>query len=92
MNEIALFITTPLRVSFQFAFEMVIPTLQVHIESLYDYPNTYRPSVLLRIRDCRVTVFSIGKTVININGAVPVFNIDKNSFVIPVPFSLPTIP
>lgn len=52
---------------------------QTSLSHLYDYPNSYRPSVaLVDSQDCRVSVS--GPVAININGAVPVFNIDKKQF------------
>lgn len=85
-NEIAVTfnITTPPGTSFQFAFGdgNTDTSGQTTLNHFYDYPNTYRPSVLLvDSQDCRVTVSPPSvKPSININGAVPVFNIDKKQF------------
>ncbi|HRN57695.1 MAG TPA: PKD domain-containing protein, partial [Agriterribacter sp.] len=55
---------------------------QTALSHLYNYPNTYRPSILLvDSQDCRVTVSPpSAMPSVNINGAVPVFNIDKKEF------------
>ncbi|HRP30525.1 MAG TPA: PKD domain-containing protein [Agriterribacter sp.] len=74
-------ITTPPGTSFQFAFGdgKMDSSGQKNLSHLYDYPNSYRPAVLLvDSQDCRVTVS--GPVVINVKGAVPVFNIDKKQF------------
>ncbi|WP_152267428.1 PKD domain-containing protein [Agriterribacter humi] len=74
-------VVTPPGTRFQFAFGdgNMDTSGQTALSHLYDYPNTYRPSVLLvDSQDCRVTVN--GPTPINVKGAVPVFNIDKKQF------------
>lgn len=74
-------LVTPPGTRFQFAFGDgdTDTSGQTELSHLYDYPNTYRPSVLLvDSQDCRVTVN--GPTPINVKGAVPVFNIDKKQF------------
>ncbi len=76
--------TTPPGTWYQFNFGdgAVDSSGQTILSHLYDYPNTYRPSILLvDSQDCRVTVSppSTMRSII-INGAIPVFNIDKKQF------------
>ncbi|HRQ17991.1 MAG TPA: PKD domain-containing protein [Agriterribacter sp.] len=78
---IAFNIVTPPGTKFQFAFGDgdIDSSGQTVLNHLYDYPNTYRPSVaLVDAQDCRVSVS--GPTPINVRGAVPAFNIDKKQF------------
>jgi gliding motility-associated-like protein len=82
-NEIAVDfnVVTPSGTKFQFAFGDgdTDNSGQTELNHLYDYPNIYRPSVLLvDSQDCRVTVN--GPIPITVNGAVPVFNIDNKQF------------
>lgn len=82
-NEIAVEfnIATPPGTRFQFAFGdgKIDSSGQTVLHHLYDYPNTYRPSVaLVDSQDCRVSV--PGLVAINVRGAVPAFNIDKKQF------------
>ncbi|HRP57997.1 PKD domain-containing protein [Agriterribacter sp.] len=73
--------TTPPGTWYQFNFGdgAVDSSGQTVLNHLYDYPNPYRPSILLvDSQDCRVTVN--GPTPIVINGAIPVFNIDEKEF------------
>lgn len=74
-------ITTPPGTWFQFNYGdgKIDSSGQTTLTHLYDYPNSYRPSVtLVDAQDCRVSVS--GTKIVKIKGAVPAFNIDKKQF------------
>ncbi len=82
-NEIAVAfdVETPPGTSFTFGFGdgVVDSSGATSLQHTYDYPNSYRPVVFLTdALDCRVNVN--GSTLINVKGAVPIFNIDKRAF------------
>lgn len=85
-NELAVdfTFTIPPDINYKFAFGdgQIDSSGQTTLSHLYNYPNTYRPTVMLTdAQDCRVNVPPPSALPsISIKGAVPVFNIDKKQF------------
>ncbi|MFT3746951.1 MAG: PKD domain-containing protein [Agriterribacter sp.] len=75
-------IVTPPGTDFKFLYwsgGTVDSSGQTNLQYTYNYPNSYQPYVFLEDpTGCQVYVG--GKDVINIKGAVPVFNIDQKKF------------
>lgn len=74
-------IVTPPATDFKFLYGdgKVDSSGQKVLQHTYAYPNSYRPYVFLQDETgCQVNVY--GSTLINIRGAVPVFNIDQRKF------------
>lgn len=76
--------TVPPGVDYKFAFGdgQVDSSGQTTLSHLYNYPNTYRPAVMLTdAQDCRVNVPPPSALPsISIKGAVPIFNVDNTQF------------
>lgn len=74
-------IETPSGTNFRFLYGdgIIDSSGQTILQHTYNYPNAYRPNVFLTDpTGCQVYV--AGSSLINIRGAVPVFNIDQRRF------------